>query len=196
MSILGNTLFIITKGLILCFHNLIWLVFGVAIVVFALYHYILFFMGIGCIALTAFVSSFAILLFLLRIYSIKINKNKYVEGGATKFAYLFFKAYWGEIHMVVFLKLLTIYFLNLKMLLQFDFNILLLIISGFYFVLFILSFDIVINRFFNIHQGVILICNGLNNIYSSFNNIAGSGYVGEDNVDNVDNSSSAPDTSS
>ena len=52
-----------------------------------------------------------------------------------------------------------------------DFNTLLLIISAFYFVLFVLTSDTVINRVFNIQQGLILIVKAFDNINTSFNNI-------------------------
>lgn len=89
--------------------------------------------GVACFALTAFLSAVALLLFLFWIYSINNNHNNYVQ---SKFAYLIFKAYW--VNMVVFFKLFAIYFVNFKMIVQLDVNMLFLIISAFYILLFIL----------------------------------------------------------
>ena len=73
--------------------------------------------------------------------------------------------------MIAFLKFFAIYFVNIKMLLHFDINFLLLIISAFYILLFTFTSDTVINRLFNIQQVFILISKVFDNLNTSFNNI-------------------------
>lgn len=165
-SIFVNTTFIITKGLILCFHQLAWLAVGALCAILFIFFLFYVLAGLACFALTALVVLSAILFFIFRINYIKNNKIKYVD---SKYAFVFFKVDWVNIHILAIAKFISIYLVNIKNG-QLDINTLLLNLSAFYILLILLASDTVINRMFTIQQGLILINKGFNDMCSIFNN--------------------------
>ena len=144
--------------MILCLHNILWLIIVGGGATFACFISFYFLFCFACLALTASVACFAILLFVYRIYFIKNNRSKYEYSN---YAMFFFKMDWTNTYILGIAKIAAIFVVNNKNGLNLDFNALFLIFATCYLALFALTSDFVIKRVFYLQQGFILIINQL-----------------------------------
>ena len=96
-------------------------------------------------------------LFIMKVYSMRdVSVDRFTH---SKFAYILFKADWVNVHMVGFAKIVGIYFINYAG----DLKVLFICLTIFYGLLLFVCSDFLIDKMFNIQQGVFTIAKGLDN---------------------------------
>ena len=154
---------IITKGLILSAESIIKVLDGIMVVLIGIMLYVYLFALFALFAsLVMCIIGFLIMsfIFMMKVYFMKNNVSKFTQ---SKYGKLLFKADWGNIHLVGIAKTIAIYFINLKYGQGCDPRILFICLTIFYGLLLFVCSDFLIDKMFNIQQGVFTIAKGLDN---------------------------------